>query len=473
MTFFLVADLIDEDDETLNFTLSNAQNAAIPQATRVLTIVNDDSPPEISMQTSVSHTEPSSGTNTLMLHVGLSAASGKTITVDYATTVGTATSPDDFAAASGTLTFAPGQSAKSVSISVVGDGAAEGDETFTFSLSNPSNATVNTASATVTLKDPGNLQTEIWVWGDNYYGSAGTGDKQIVHFSIHVAPQLDGAKYVVTGSDFISVLASDGTVWAWGNNEYGQLGDPNAGNERLTPGQVPGLSDIVEIEVAGQACFALDTNGTAYAWGRNYSTNELGLGVMPNVVASPQAISGMPPIERLNYGSALDVNGDVWCWGSGTSGEIGDGLFADQPTPKKVAALSGVDRLFSAGTCHFVVLGNNDVYAWGHNVTGVLGTGGTTNIGVPSRVQALQGFSTFFVSASLVFGRKANGDTYAWGYDLDGGMGFGSPSGTVTTPIRAQHLDSFTYISAGVKSVAFGSANNVWVWGENLSALYL
>ena len=98
-------------------------------------------------------TEGDSGTVAASFTVSLSAASGKTVTVAYATADGTAKQPGDYAAASGTVTFAPGETSKSVAVAVTGDTADEQDETFTVGLSSPVNATLADGSGTGTITD--------------------------------------------------------------------------------------------------------------------------------------------------------------------------------------------------------------------------------------------------------------------------------------------------------------------------------
>ena len=141
-------DTADEANETITFTLSNASNATISDASATVTITDNDNEPSLSVA-DVSVAESSSATVT----VSLSAASGRTVTVDYATSDGTATAGSDYTSASGTLTFTPGQTSKTVSVTVTDDTADEANETITFTLSDASNATISDASATVTITD--------------------------------------------------------------------------------------------------------------------------------------------------------------------------------------------------------------------------------------------------------------------------------------------------------------------------------
>ncbi|MGH2705739.1 MAG: Calx-beta domain-containing protein, partial [Actinomycetota bacterium] len=148
----VAGDTLDEDDETLFVRLTNASNAGIGDGEGVGTITDNDDPPAASVD-NVSLTEGNSGTTNATFTVTLSGASGRTITVDVATADGTATEPDDYTAQSGTLTFQPGETAKSVTVPVAGDTADEADETFTVTLSNPGNVTLADDAGAGTITD--------------------------------------------------------------------------------------------------------------------------------------------------------------------------------------------------------------------------------------------------------------------------------------------------------------------------------
>ena len=150
--FDVVPDSLDEDDEIFaihHYVIRGGVSIGTDYA--VATIVDDDLPPEVSIA-------DASGTEVagrLSFDVTLGAPSAKAITIDYATADGSATSPADYGATTGTLTFSPGQTAATVSVSVVDDGIDESDETFTVTLMNPVEVTVNDGSATGTIRDTG------------------------------------------------------------------------------------------------------------------------------------------------------------------------------------------------------------------------------------------------------------------------------------------------------------------------------
>src|SRR5213075_442168 len=150
----VVSDALDELDETVPFTLSSPTNAALGAIpTHTYTILDDDPLPALSIN-NVTDTEGNSGTTNANFTVTLSPASGKTVTVNYATADGTATAPADYGAIpTTTLTFNPGETTKTIPVLVNGDLVDELHETFSVNISTPTNATIATATGTGTITD--------------------------------------------------------------------------------------------------------------------------------------------------------------------------------------------------------------------------------------------------------------------------------------------------------------------------------
>ncbi|QEI04969.1 DUF4214 domain-containing protein [Pigmentiphaga aceris] len=157
-TLTAVQDTLDEFDETIIVgiqSISGGDNARADTGTVQVTITDDDAPPVMSIAPA-SVTEGNSGTTAMVFTVTLDAVSGKTVTVNYATSDGTATAGSDYIAKSGTLSFAPGETTKQITVLVTGDTVTESDETLTVMLAGASNASLGTASAVGTIIDDEN-----------------------------------------------------------------------------------------------------------------------------------------------------------------------------------------------------------------------------------------------------------------------------------------------------------------------------
>ena len=162
-TVLITNDTRDENDETVLLTLSDPTNASITGTNpATLTIVDDDDPPTVRFISGAYTVDEGAGTATI--NVILSAASGLTVTVDYATSNGTAAAGSDYTAASGTLTFSPDVISRDFTIAIIDDGESESSESVVLTLSNPNNATisgVNPAVLTITDNDAELGQTTI------------------------------------------------------------------------------------------------------------------------------------------------------------------------------------------------------------------------------------------------------------------------------------------------------------------------
>ncbi len=143
-------DVLNETSETYFVNVTNVVNALVADGQGLGTITNDDAVPSISID-DLSTNEGNVATTANAVAVRLSAPSGQTVTVNYATADGTATAPGDYAATSGTVSFAPGATTRTIVVGIVGDISPEANETFNVNLSAPVNATIADASATVTL----------------------------------------------------------------------------------------------------------------------------------------------------------------------------------------------------------------------------------------------------------------------------------------------------------------------------------
>lgn len=149
-TVLVNGDTLNEPNETFFVNVTNVANAVVVDGQGLGTIVNDDPLPSLSIN-DVTVTEGNAGSTAAVFTVSLSAASGQTVTVHYATADGTATQPGDYAATSGTLTFAPGQTAHTITVLVQGDTVPEPNETFFVQLDSPINATLANTSGTGTI----------------------------------------------------------------------------------------------------------------------------------------------------------------------------------------------------------------------------------------------------------------------------------------------------------------------------------
>jgi urease beta subunit len=237
-------DLTHESGETFTVDLSNASNAGVADASGQGTITNDDQVPDISIDDQTV-TEGDAGTSTLTFNVSLSNPSDQTVTVDYATTDGTATIGDgDYVAASGTVTFNPGQTAKTVDVTVKGDLTHESDEAFTVDLSNASNGNVLDGSGAGTITNDDQVP-DISI--DDQSVTEGDAGTSTVTFNVTLSNPSD---QTVT----VNYATTDGTATT-ADSDY----DAAASTVSFDPGQT---AETVDVTVNGDLTHESDESFT-------------------------------------------------------------------------------------------------------------------------------------------------------------------------------------------------------------------
>ncbi|HJP96053.1 MAG TPA: hypothetical protein VJ843_01640 [Candidatus Saccharimonadales bacterium] len=168
-------------------------------------------------------------------------------------------------------------------------------------------------------------------WGNNNYGQLGNNSTANSTAPVEVQGLKDITS-VVSGANTVYALDKDGSVWTWGNGREGRLGTGKAENavqhNDLIPSKIAGLASIKDISASANNGFALRADGTVMAWGASYN-NLLGTDTNQNAII-PQAIPGLKSIKSLGYNTpsstefAVDSAGKAWAWGSGRAGALGD-----------------------------------------------------------------------------------------------------------------------------------------------------
>src|SRR5262249_27188006 len=202
---------------------------------------------------------------------------------------------------------------------------------------------------------------------------------------------LTGITAIAGGTNFSLALGSDGTVWAWGLNNRGQVGDGTTTAQRTTPVQVSGFgtgSGIIAIAAGDSHALALKSDATVWAWGFNTS-GQVGNGgtVSPQrtpVQSGPGILTGVTGIAAGNSHSlAVRTDGTLWAWGLNGSGQLGDGTSMQQNTPIQLNTIAGVSGI-AAGAFHSLASkSDNSLWAWGTNTNGQLGDGSLENRSTP------------------------------------------------------------------------------------------
>ena len=470
-------DFLEETNETFTVTLSSSSGAALTSSQGIGTILNDDIYPVVNIN-NVTQPEGNTGSTNFTFTAILTTTSNQTVTVDYATSNGTATAPSDYTVTSGTLTFSPGITTQTLTIPVIGDLIGERNETFKVTLSNPSGAKLGIAQGTATILNDDPLPSAIW--GYNGYGQLGDGSTTDSNAPIPISlPAGITPIAIAAGEEHTLAIGSDGKVYAWGYNGYGQLGNssttdsPTPVTVRLPPGITP-----ISIAAGGSHSLAIGSDGKLYAWGEN-NVGQLGDGSTTNS-STPVAVQlppGITPISIAAGGShslAIGSDGKLYAWGENNVGQLGDGSINNSVVPIPISLSTGITPIsIAAGGSHSLAIGNDGkAYAWGYNYYGQLGNGSTAiRITTPGIMTLPDGVTPIAIAAglihSLVIGN--NGKLYACGDNAGGKLGnssFPNSPTLVMTNLPAGIIP--VAIAAGEShSLAIGNDGKLYAWGSN------
>ena len=254
-------------------------------------------------------------------------------------------------------------------------------------------------------------------WGAGGSGQIGNGQGYRNNSEpdiVNITPSV--ISFAISGSDALAAK-SDGSVWAWGDNSSGRLGSATL-YDSATPIQVSGISNVKQV-AAGSASLALKNDGTVWAWGSNYF-GDLGHGGFDNANhPTPTVVIGLSQIKEISangHEMALDIYGNVYCWGFNLYGELGTGDTTNYAYPAQVFTINNV-RHIAAGEYHSLALKNDGtVWAWGHNDVGELGDGTLTDRHNPVQVVGLNNVVAIAASRDSSMALKSDGSVWYWGF---------------------------------------------------------
>jgi alpha-tubulin suppressor-like RCC1 family protein len=333
----------------------------------------------------------------------------------------------------------------------------------------------------------------VTAWGFNQFGQLGDGFKSASECPVGEA--CSGTPVTVSGLSGVTAIAggglhnvallSDGTVMAWGDNNYGDLGNGTGFGESNTPLVVPGLSGVTSISAGYNYSLALLSNGKVRAWGWN-AKGQLGDGSTTDSSA-PVEVAGLEHVIAISAGFghslALLEGGRVMAWGNNASGELGNNSTISSDVPVEVSGLGGVTAIsaggFVDGEQSAALLSSGRVMAWGDNEYGQLGDGTTVERHVPVEVSELHGVTAIAAGGLHSLALLGDGTAEAWGWNAKGQLGRGTREGPETCgepreacstkPVKVEGLsERVTAISAGwFYSLALRSNHTATTWGWN------
>jgi len=314
-------------------------------------------------------------------------------------------------------------------------------------------------------------------WGLNTYGQVGNGTDISPTTPVTVTLPVGVTPTAIAAGGYHSLaIGSNGNLYAWGQNGYGQLGNGTT-TDSWTPVEVslPGGVQPKAIAAGLADSIALGSNGNVYSWGDN-SFEELGNGstasdsTTPVKVALPAGVTATAISAGQYHSMAIGSDGKLYAWGYNVDGQLGNNSKTTPTKPVVVSMPTGVSATeIAAGGFHSLALGTNGkLYSWGYNAYGQLGDGTTSDHVIPAAITSLVVTITG-ISAGLYHSvaMTASGLVYTWGYNGYGQLGDGTLV-NATSPKKLTLSWSATAVSAGLyHTMALASNGVMYAWGQN------
>jgi alpha-tubulin suppressor-like RCC1 family protein len=301
----------------------------------------------------------------------------------------------------------------------------------------------------------------VWAWGSNYYGQLGDGTNDASN--LPVKAKIENVKAISAGCEHSLALKEDGTVYAWGANGSGQLGNGSsgAGADRNVPMRVDRLGTGAKAIAAGSYfSLALMKNGTVKSWGENIF-GELGDGnsganankTTPVAVKYLFDVRAIATDSYARHALALLEDGTVRAWGSNYYGQLGDGTSGNyRTTPVGVSNLTNVEKIAGGGYHSLALLGSGEVKSWGYNSNGQLGDDTSGNIRTaPVAVIKLSNVRSISGGAYHSLAVLESGSARSWGANGHGELGDGTSgySADRDVPVEVENLSNVKNIDGG------------------------
>ena len=297
----------------------------------------------------------------------------------------------------------------------------------------------------------------VWSWGmDLYYSD--------FHVYNNIPVQIEELNDIVAidaGERYVLALERDGTLWTW--DVY-----VRSPEERTTPVKMEGLDNVVAI-AASSFCLVIDDEGSVWSWGGNYG-GTLGDGTTVSR-DTPERIQGLSNITAVALGSfhvlALDADGNVWTWGSNWNGQLGNGTTTHSYVPIRVENLSNITAIAAGDGHSLAVDSDGNVWGWGHKGTAQSGGIAFTAISskVPVLLEGLRDIALIRSESIFSHALDRHGNVWAWGIIWQ--ANYSSPSSS-SDPVQVENLSNVIAIAnPDTSSLALDSDGYVWAWGWN------
>ena len=288
-----------------------------------------------------------------------------------------------------------------------------------------------------------------------------------------VRPNIRPARLAAAGAGSCAILETGGAS-CWGSNAFGQLGSGVFDSTRRTPVTIGTEQGFAALALGATHGCALTAEGRAWCWGLGTS-GELGHGSAVSS-AAPVLVAARLRLEQIVSGNAhscaLSVAGAVFCWGANRSGVLGNRTSEASSTPTAVAAPPNVSfTALSAGALHTCALASNGAaYCWGANAAGQLGNGSNDDANAPAVVQSAVTFRAIAAGNAHTCALATDGAAWCWGNNASSQLGRGGPGDDTRSPVAVSGDLVFTGLYAGdMHTCGLTADGAAYCWGAGRS----
>ena len=303
------------------------------------------------------------------------------------------------------------------------------------------------------IKNDGTL----WLWGTNDYGQIGNGTQEDQDEPVEV---LDDVISVSCGRNHTMAIKSDGSLWGWGENLYGQIGTGDNTDAYMSPVKI--MDDVVSVVSGDMLTMAIKSDNTMWAWGNN-GFGEFGDG-QESQSFSPAEIMPNVGLVSVGYGynMALKTDGTLWTWKS----KCGQGEGYNN-IPIKI--MSNVISISAGSFNNMAIKSDGSLWAWGFNWQGNLGDGTTNDSDIPIKI--LSNIISVTTSGGHGLAIKSDDSLWSWGFNESGELGDGT---TDDNPTPSKIMESVAAVNTWQQnSIALKNDGTVWVWGADSYGTHL
>jgi alpha-tubulin suppressor-like RCC1 family protein len=312
----------------------------------------------------------------------------------------------------------------------------------------------------------------LWAWGYNVWGQIGNGDTSNRSSPVSISGGGITWKKVTYGGAHGLSIKTDGTLWAWGRNAYGGVGDGTATSRRSPVTTAGGGTTWDNIGAGYYHSIATKTDGTLWTWGYNLF-GQLGDNTTTSRRSPVTTIGGGTTWDKVaggfSHSIATKTDGTLWAWGSNGAGRLGDNTTTSRSSPVTTAGGGTNWDICSAGTEHSAATKTDGtLWVWGSNSNGRLGDNTTTVRTSPvTTAGGGTNWSMVACQAKSTAGIKTDGTLWTWGYNLYGQLGDNTASNRSSPGTTVGGGTNWDMVGIGYDHMsAIKTDGTLWSWGR-------